>query len=265
MRKFITVIFLLTFLSSSAAVTDTLAVIRKKSASETNLPNGRKAECNIICDCPQVDNPQFNAAFTSWLKGVANQFFEHDGDSLIMMSALEGMFYKNLKREISLASTSLKDAPVFNVALDLEVKKLYEKKSFVTFRQNWIYYSAAGIRSEITQERSFNKISGEALKWADVIAPKKLGQFKKIVVAALGPYFGVRDLENLKSKMTKGDAVTYQNFPLPSAGPCFEKAGLKLIYAKGEIASSDVGHPSALIPYSSIASCLSPSAKKLIK
>lgn len=266
MRKYIVAAaLLLTQGVSLATDADTLVIVQKKCATATSLPNGGRAECNIISACPQTDNMQFNNSFATWLGETAKMFSMPDASSSLLLATVEQMFYLNLKKEMASVTQSSKNQMPYNVAMDVEVRKMHEKKGFITFRQDWIYYSAQGSRSEIVRERTFLKITGESPKWTDVILPKRRTQFNKAVIAALEPFFGVRDLDNLKSKLKNGDAVSYQNFPLPAEGPCFESAGLRIIYALDEIASSEVGHPSALIPYSSIMSCLTSYAKKQIK
>lgn len=254
-------------LAVHAATPDTLVILQKNSSWMNSLPGGGKMECTISASCPQSNSDGFNSAFAQWVNEGMKLLFSVDETikTDVLLSQFEQQFYKTRDAEIVSMMKGKTVLRPFNVVLDAEIRKVHEKSSYITFRQTYVHYPADGSRREIKREKTFYKSSGASLDWKDVVVAKKQSQFNKALVQAVGAYFGVRDLENLKSLMKNGSAVSYSNFPLPSEGPAFEATGIRIIYAAGEIATAELGSPSVVIPYSSISSCLTSSAKKLTK
>ena len=243
-----------------ASSPDTLTIVTKSSQWSSILPNGGRLECNmnvaVPVNCAMVENP-----FANWLAQAAGEVMDlREAKGEWLLTALEGVFVKE-----GLTLKAAKDGKSFSMALDMDVKRVFEGEKLITFRANVVHYDADGTRKEAVKECSFLKQQSGSLNWSNIVKAKRNQKFNKAVVQALQGYFGVRDFDNLKLKLVNGNTINLDNFPLPKNGPAFESAGVRLNYNAGEICDALLGRPTALIPYSGLSGLLSPLAVKLLK
>lgn len=253
---------------SRAAGSDTLAVVKKNSSWLTTLVGGGQMECNVNAVCPVNNEDAIGMAFNKWVMvSIKGMLPFKGGSGASLLSAVELSFLQEKQEAVTVALKFAKNGvtkPV-NLSLDFEMKRVHETSKYITFCLDAVHYDARGMRNEVVKEKSFLKNSVANLTWNDVISKKKTTKFNKALVTAIQSFFGVRDFENLKQKLTNGAQYNLDNFPIPSGDPAFESSGLRVSYDAGEIAPAELGRPTAVIPYSAISSTLTPMANKLLR
>ena len=252
----------------SANAADTLNIQRKQSTWQMALPGGGRMECNLQAEWPETQDNAINTAFGTWLSESLKPMLElEEGTGHALANRLEQCFLEEGKkaRQQAVEQAVRGQVKPFNLALDVDIRCVWNKTNLVTFRLHAIHYNATGERSEIVKEKTWHMPSGSDVTWDELVNPKRRQRFNSVMVEALQSYFGVNDWENLKLKLAQGGQLTLLGFPLPKGGPALEKAGIRLCYDAGEIAPTGAGRPTAFVPYSSIASHLTANGKKLIK
>lgn len=263
MKKVIAGIIVLIGLQLQAAPADTLTLAKMRSMLTLPVEGESMVECSVRAEWPIGCSPELSSNLQRWCLGVIRQSVGEtpaQTERVPLFSELQSRYLENAQAEAVQGRADKKDER-FLLALEFELRKVFESKQVVTFVIEAPRYGVNGLSAQTKNYASFIKENGNKLTWEEMIQPKYDGRFHRLAASNLQSFFGVRDFPNMMVKTIIPTETTEQKFPLPQQGPAIVENGIELNYEPGEIAQPEMGRPQGTVNYKSFKSWLTKSAK----
>lgn len=149
------------------------------------------------------------------------------------------------------------------VTTDIQIRKTYETKQFITYEVSSYHYemgAAHGLTGTFgaTFRKSDGKVFGKNLLKAGMVP-------QNVLKEGLKRYFEVQTDAELTERLLIDGIYSIDYLPQPATAPWVTSEGIVCIYQPYEIAPYAAGAPKVVVPLEAAQSHLTPPAKKLLK
>ena len=144
-------------------------------------------------------------------------------------------------------------------------RPVFVSDSLLTYSYSGYVYLGGAHGGAAGLGQTFNRMSGEALTFANSIEPSATDDLRAMIRRALWTQYFTTETDG-EGALTLRDVLLIDpdTLPLPSSAPEFMADGVHVTYQQYEIACYAAGMPSVVLPYDSVAPLMRPAIVRLL-